>query len=283
MCGPVRRAAGIRGSGWRGYALALGVCAVLGSGCLRFVNPIPPPPPAVQETNQSIPKEARDHVYIFFINGLDPVYLGNLIGLRDYVQSLGYSRTYFGQAFHALWFAREIRRLRQEDAEARIAVVGFSLGTNVGRGLAQALQEEGVSLDLLVCLSSNNLIDFSHERPANVARYIDILVQSQEVPPEDPFTERYNLLDCWHFGAPAHPATREVLQRELALLASSVPLPAAPLPPAPFGPEPLPAPRSLPTPPGQAAADSWDLLLPVPQLRTPPDVEPPADNSSEIP
>jgi hypothetical protein len=245
-------------------ALALTASA----GCLSFVNPVDPPPPPLAQAAHEVPQAARDHVYIFFINGLDPAYLGNLTGLRDYVQALGFHKTYFGESFHFPWFAKDIREICAEDPDARVAIIGFSLGTNIGRGLARSLQDEGLHIDLLVCLSSNNLIDFSHERPENVSRYIDVLVHGRDLGhSDDPATERHNLKGfVWHFGGPSHPETLATIAHELTVLAASVPFVEPPLPPAPFQPEGLPPPRTMPRAEGGNAESGWDLLTPVSRL-----------------
>jgi hypothetical protein len=259
--------------------------ALLGvSGCLSFVNPVDPPPPPVADACRTVPKCARDHVHIFFINGLDPVDLGNLSGLRNYVQTLGFTRTYYYQCFHGPWIRKEMCRVRAEDPDARFAVVGFSLGHNVGRGLADTAQADGIRLDLLVCVSSNNLVDFSHERPENVDRYIDIMVHGRDLSAtDDPATERHNLKGfIWHFGGPSHPETLETLSRELTVLAGTVPVVELPPPAPPFQPEGLPEPRTLPQ---RAAApgDGWDVLTPVSHLREPPTLADPVQAKTALP
>jgi hypothetical protein len=256
-------------------ALALALTGL--SGCLSFVNPVPPPPPPTAELTHGIPAPARGHVYVFFINGLDPVNLGNLTGLRDYVQALGFPKTYYGQSYHGAWFAREIRSIRAEDPDARVALVGFSLGTNIGRGLAQSLRDEGIAINLLICLSSNNVIDFAHDRPENVGRYVDVLVHGRDLGPgDDPQTERHNLGGwVWHFGSPSHPETLDVVARELTALAMGVPLAEPPPPPPPpfAPPESLPAPRLLPPQGEGEPAEGWQLLAPTASLREPPSLE----------
>jgi hypothetical protein len=227
---------------------------------------------------QSLPPAARDHVYVFFINGLDPVCLGNLTGLRNHVQSLGYQRTYYGQCFHGHWFAKEIRRLRAEDPDAHIVIVGFSLGTNIGRGLCQTLHGQGIFIDSLVCLSSNNLIDFSHERPENVGHYVDVLVHGRDLGENaDPLTERHNLGGfVWHFGSPTHQEVLQVLDEELARIAGTVAVPIPEVPPPPFQPPGVPAPRPAPLPQAAAPHEGWDLLTPTAFLREPPSLVPSA-------
>ena len=63
--------------------------------------------------------------------------------------------------------------------------------------------------------------------------------------------------DVLHFGSPAHQHTRDVLARELAVVAARVPVVthAPPAAPAPLG--------ELP-PPKEAERDDWDFLKPDP-------------------
>jgi hypothetical protein len=222
-----------------------------------------------------MPKPATQHVYVFFINGIDPCCLGNLAGLCNYVHGLGFINTYYGQVYHAPWFISEIRKIRAGDPDARICVVGFSLGANAGRGMAWLLGGEGIYLDLLVGLSTNNKLDFSHQRPENVGRYVDVQVyglEGAEAP--DAAVKRLNLKGMvGHFGSPSHPETQEALARELMFLASMVPVAELPPPRGPFAPEQLPAPRLAPPQPMGRVRVGWELLDPAVHLRDVPILE----------
>src|SRR5438034_10131305 len=82
------------------------------AGCLGFLHPVDMPyAKQLTEPCQSVPRCCRDHVYIFMVNGLDPWNYGNLTGVRDYIQELGFNKTYYGQVYHVWWFNAEIRRI----------------------------------------------------------------------------------------------------------------------------------------------------------------------------
>src|SRR5437764_243197 len=48
------------------------------------------------------------YVYVFVVNGLDPLNYGNLTGLRDHIRALGFEHVFFGQLYHAGWIKKEI-------------------------------------------------------------------------------------------------------------------------------------------------------------------------------
>src|SRR5262249_14970241 len=130
----------------------------------------------VAEPCQAVPKACRGHVHVFLMNGLDPMNYGNLIGLRDYLQELGFCKTYYGQLYHLWWFESEIRRLHTEDADAHFALIGFSLGSNVVYEIARAVERYGVHIDLLVFLSGNHFASpMPHRRPENVGKVVNLL------------------------------------------------------------------------------------------------------------
>ena len=66
-------------------------------GCMGFLHPIDLGQVHEEESCKTLPKCLRDHVYVFLVNGLDPVNYGNLTGLRDYLQSMGLNKIYYGQ------------------------------------------------------------------------------------------------------------------------------------------------------------------------------------------
>src|SRR4051794_40666540 len=81
------------------------------SGCMSCFNPVAPPQADWLSTCHALPHLERNRVYVFLMNGLDPVNCCNLTGVRDCLQTLGFIKTYYGQPFHYWWFASEIRRL----------------------------------------------------------------------------------------------------------------------------------------------------------------------------
>jgi hypothetical protein len=164
-------------------------------------------------------------VYVFFIHGVDPLDIANLRGVHDYVQSLGFIKTYYGQLYHTPYFVKEIRRLHQEDPDARFALVGFSFGANMVRDMAQAVKSDGVSIDLMVYLGGNTLENRPDDKPENVVSLVNILATGW-VWNGDHIDGAANVSydDVWHFGSPSHLHTLKTLAEELATVAARVPI-----------------------------------------------------------
>jgi hypothetical protein len=225
------------------------------------------PPPALVETCQALPTSCRGHVHVFLLNGLDPVNYGNLTGLRDYIHTLGFAKTYFGQIYHVWWCEKEIRNIHREDPDARFVLIGFSLGSNVAYEVARGVKQDGIYIDLLVFLSGNHFASpMPHQRPENVGRVVNLLAGGlMGGRGERDWAENVRLSGTQHFDPPTHPSTLEVLSKELTDLAASVPVvvPAS-RPPSTAGEE-APAPRPVQTK-SSARRDEWDFLKPVDHL-----------------
>jgi hypothetical protein len=224
---------------------------------------------------RSLPSFCRDHVYIFLVNGLDPINYGKLLGLRDYIRKLGFRQTYYGQMFHARYFKKEIRRIHDEDAGAHFVFIGFSAGMNVAHSMAAAANRDGIPVDALVYLSGNNPITpMPNDRPQNVRHVLNILASGLMAKTgERDYAENIRLPDAWHFDSPAHPRTKELLAKELMEIGAAIPLPKPEeesMPRAAFD-EPTPRPIN------QAKSqkyDGWDFLKPVSRLKAPLKKEP---------
>src|SRR5262249_54711773 len=115
------------------------------SGCLQFLNPVPAPPAEVTQPCEAVPACSRQHVHVFLANGVDPLSLGNLSGVREHLHSLGFTRTYYGQVYHTHWLKQELRRAHKDDPEGRFVLVGYGCGVGTVRALARAMCQEGIS------------------------------------------------------------------------------------------------------------------------------------------
>jgi hypothetical protein len=214
----------------RGQARLLGVAvlaAALGGapGCMRCLHPIPedmlPKPGACP----ALPQACRNHVYVFLLHGVDPLDYANLGGVRDYLNALGFPKTYYGQMYHTPCFIDEIRRLHRDDPLARFVVIGFSFGANCARELCHAVARDDIPIDLLVYLGGNTLENCPHDRPANACRVVNILACGwiwNGAHFDDAVNVEYE--DVYHFGSPTHPHTLGMLNEELTLIASRVPV-----------------------------------------------------------
>jgi hypothetical protein len=206
---------------------------------------------------------------------MDPCDAANLSGVRDYLHSLGFSQVYYGQLYHVWYFNNEIKRIHEEDPEARFVLIGFSFGANMVRDLAQWARERDTMIDLLVYLGGNTLKNCPEDMPENVLQIVNILAHGC-IWNGDTMDGAINMQVsgfCWHFGSPTHKETIEVLTRELATVAARVPImePALELPP---GLEEAPTPRPVKPAEISAKRAEWDFLKPANQLSTPPPTVP---------
>ncbi len=247
-----------QGRWFRRLGLLAPICTLAAAGCLSLLHPVQAPPPEKVQV-LGLPQECRHHLYIFIVHGIDPLDYANLSGVRDYLNGLGYIKTYQGQIYHVWHFTKEIRRIHEEDPRARFALVGFGFGAHVAREMADAVQADNVFIDLLVYISGNTLKCSPGERPDNVAKLIHILPRA-EADMGDPIdvADDLEFTDTHASGAPTHAKTLEILARELGAAATRVPLVLnAPPPPLP---EESPTPRPVKTIPADGPRDEWDLL-----------------------
>ena len=121
MCGTRRLQRGLGR-----WLLAGGLMAGM-SGCLSGLHPIADPEADLVEACKVVPKCCRGHVFVFLLNGADPINKDNLSGVRDYLIGLGFEKVYYGQVYHACWFKKEIRRLHEEDPDAALGSAGLQL------------------------------------------------------------------------------------------------------------------------------------------------------------
>jgi hypothetical protein len=235
-------------------------------GCLSFVHPIDPAVPELADPCRMLPKCARDHVYILFVHGMDPADCANLSGVRDYVQALGFQKTYYGQLYHLHQLKKAVHEIHEKDCDARFVLVGFSFGANMVRNIAQAAKEEDIQIDLLVYLGGNTLKNCPKDQPENVKRIVNILAQGC-IWNGDRMdrAENVQVKGRWHFGSPSHPYTLQVLAQDLAEIASSIPIPVSPDHQMPPWEETAPTPRKLETRKSEPR-DQWDFLKPVSRL-----------------
>jgi hypothetical protein len=213
------------------------------------LNPVHPPDEALIQPCQELPKYCRDHVYVFFVNGFDPVNYGNLTGIREYVDTLGFHKTYYGQVYHVSYFASEIQKIHKEEPDAHFVLVGFGRGAREIRSLAERANREGATIDLFVYLDGKLPPSMGLENGPVVGQLRDNSMASSSGS------------DLWLFGNPTNPKTVELLGHQLVQIASSVPVlePAEPeqLPPPMDEPTPKPVKPQTPTANGE-----WDFLKP---------------------
>lgn len=259
-----------------------------GQGCLSFVHSLDLPPKEQMVSGESIPAPCRHHVHIFLIHGMDPLDLANLAGLTEYIHQLGYIKTHYGQLYHLWEFKKELRRVHQDDPQARFVLIGFSFGANMVRELANAVKDDGIIIDLLVYLGGNTLENDEQTQPAHVLHVVNILAAGciWNGTTMDRADNRH-FTNVWHFGSPTHPKTRQLLSHELAVVAARVPYVETPPPYRPELEE-LPRPRPLRPNPARNTptelAPEWTFLSPRSAYREAPTQElarPPQSTSAK--
>ena len=168
----------------------------------------------------------KDHVYIFAVNGLNPLCLGNFNGLCDYLRKQGFRNTYFGQLYSSVGFAAKIRDTRHDDPDARIVLIGFSAGANYVKSTANTLTRDGVRIDLLVYLVGDTVWNTPDSRPENVGRIVNIRAKGLILTGgdfgfngEDIDGARNYQIECRHILAPSRSETLTILMEELLPLA----------------------------------------------------------------
>jgi hypothetical protein len=166
----------------------------------------------------------KHKVHVFFVHGLDPFDLSNFQGLHDYIQSLGFIKTYYGWTYHGYFFDKQIRKLHEEEPDARLVLIGFSYGASMVRDLAHSLNAAGLAVDLVVYIDGVQSDKRPLRRPANAQRMINILAGSRSDRQMMTDAENHRHDNAGHFDTVAHPRTLQVLARALTDVARAVPI-----------------------------------------------------------
>lgn len=208
-----------------GFLLACGSRATAEFG-LGFFHPLQTCDPAVLKNCETAPSDGKEHVYTFIVNGLDPMQLANLNGMTGYLRRLGFPHTHYEPLLGYRATARKIRSIRESDPDAKIVLVGYSLGTVVVRRLTNALERENVAVDRLVYLGGDFIGNTPSSRPSNVGTVVNIRGHGSLFSGYDLFWNGADIdnainvrLDSRHFVLPSRGQTMEILAKELASLA----------------------------------------------------------------
>lgn len=185
---------------------------------------VPLAAPEVQSASrQSVPltEYSKEHVYIFLVNGLDPLHYAGMPDLANYLRALGYPHVYYGEMITATGFADKMQEIARRDPCARFVLIGYSFGGNIARNITHSLHDNGISVDLLVYLNANTLRNTPYDRPQNAKRVVSILAWGIVLDGAIlDSAENIVISDAWHFNTPTHPQTLQVLERELLALAN---------------------------------------------------------------
>jgi hypothetical protein len=229
--------------GLAGHARAELLFATAGTGTLLH--------PLQEPTDLSYPscyydgpcQWCKEHVYIFGINGLNPMCLGNFNGMLSYVRKNGFEKTQFGQMYTCSGYANLIRQIRQRDPDAKIVLIGFSLGANSVRTVANHLNKDGTKVDLLIYLVGDFIYNTPDSFPPNVCKVVNVRAKGLVLCGGDLLFNGEDIdravnhkLDCRHILVPSRRETLKLVMEELLILAC--------VPQVDVAPEELPAPQA---------------------------------------
>jgi hypothetical protein len=116
----------------------------------------------------------KEQVHIFGVNGLVPMCTGNFNGLCRFFRDHGFANTYFDQLYTCHRIPDRIRAIRRHDPNARIVLIGFSLGCNSVRSIANELSEQGVQVDLMIYLVGDLIRNTPYSQPAGTDRIVNV-------------------------------------------------------------------------------------------------------------
>ncbi len=193
-------------------------------GLGTLVHPIQEPSTAPVQPSGA---DNKGHVYIFAVNGTDPLCFGNFNGLCAYLQKCGFQKTYFGRLSNSHGFAKAIRQIRQMDPHARIVLIGFSSGCHYVKGIANTLAQDGTRVDLLVNIAGVFITNTPASFPENVGRVLNIRAKGFIDMCGDLFCTgeidgAWNCqVDCGHFVSPSRRETLELVMAELHSLSGA--------------------------------------------------------------
>jgi hypothetical protein len=161
-------------------------------------------------------------VHVFLVNGLDPLHVGNLPGVGTYIRDLGFQHTSCRELLCWWNLKTEIRQIRQEDPQARLVLIGYSMGGSVVHWMAHHLSDEDIPVDLVVYLDAPSICNMFHTQPDLVRRSVSlhshgIVFRGRALDWADD-----QEVSCMHLSAPTHQLTLETLARELTAVGATV-------------------------------------------------------------
>jgi hypothetical protein len=241
------------------------------AGTIATATPAPSAPTA----------DAANHLYVFCINGGDPIGFGNFNGMSQYLKSQGVPNTYYGQLWHVRKFHNEIKAIHASDPQAQFALIGYSFGANRVRTLANELNGDGIPVALLVYMAGDTITNRDYSRPANVARIVNVRSNGLVLyggnwffKGEELTGARNEFVNTRHMLLPSRSETIGYVTEELATLRTGpavVGTPSVASPALASPTQPLPVPMSTassgwtPVPPAKVTSHSPDGSFPQPR------------------
>ena len=205
------------GLAWRPVpVLGLSALLLVAAGCAAVGGS------ATESAFEELAVEAKDRVHVYFVNSpLDVLQIGRLAGVASYFRSVGFAHSSFLYLSSGPGLARDVRDIRREDGDARIALVAWSGASLWVWDALTELDGTGERVDLNVYLDSNwikkRVADRGH--PENFDRAV--LIYRKDNPPVEGVPNSVVKLagTTNHLAVAAHHDTVQALSEELTRLA----------------------------------------------------------------
>jgi hypothetical protein len=200
-----------------------------GAGCAGSGSSVAPRP-ELQRHSQVLPTICREHVHIYMINGLTilPHMCGSMNRMAPCVEELGFCKPKVASHYWRWSYQDDIRRIHQEDPDARFVLVGYSVGGGVVHSMAKTLEKDGIYIDLVVYIDPHSLTHDISTRPANVGKIVSINSTAWMLAGKCHCGEECHKVNTlFHLATPRQQKTLDVLSDELLKLADA----CGPVPP----------------------------------------------------
>lgn len=226
------------------------------AGCMHFTHK-DPCADTVRMSHQ-VPDEKKSCVFVFLIDPMDPFASATLIEQRDYIQNMGFGKTYYGKPCHLTYFIEKMHWIHERCGTARFAVIGYGSGAEAAQKLVQAAKLNDVPIEVAIYLEPSSVDgwdDVSFAKTTFTVRAED-LIDARAAEGHDPEPNAVRKSQV-----PMHPQVQSLLERELTLIAFSVPLPKRPEAPRVILAPQMPPPRDTPAKP-KPLPPEWQFLRP---------------------
>lgn len=184
------------------------------------------PPPAVSPAAATawVPPDHIARTKVYILDGLNPLEIAGTAQLADRLRRAGFPYTKAGGWFMGWWYEREIRAAYAADPTARFAVVGYSAGSYVARGMANRLLRDGIPVAVVGYIGGDYLTDAPETRAPGAGRVVNVRGDGYLLTGKNLFfngadltgARNIRLAGVAHYGLPTHPTTFAVLYSALA-------------------------------------------------------------------
>jgi len=233
------------------------------AGCLHHRCTIPP---EAMEPCREVSCACRHKVYIALLHGFDPCDTHELESVRNTLNDLGYTKTFYGHWYHVGDFAEEINKAVDCDPQIQVVIICSGMGVEPGHELAYKLDRSGVHVSSMICIDAPYWASSLYDAPPDVGHVCYVQKSSGWLPPEGSPIEVLGLEPVKGTTLATHPDTVNAVLTELAAHTKLIPeIPKKKSEMAFANPAPTPRPVYVEKSPD----DDWDFLHPVARLAAP--------------